>query len=480
MAKGKGPIEKSGYCIADCILLLSGFVSCQGEFLLREKITPELIEQAIETELASYQSVGGYALRCPLRLSHIGTISRYSGKEGDLMQYRIDSRSGNSISILGFGCMRLPSTLGRINMEKTEKLFMAAIESGVNYFDTAYIYQNSEAAVGEILDRNNLRDKVFLATKLPILQCRDYADFERFFQIQLDRLRTDHVDYYFMHAVHSMEQWEKLCALGVEKWIQEKKSSGEIRQIGFSYHGSKDDFMALLDAYDWDFCQIQYNYTNINYQAGMDGLKRASEKGLPVFIMEPLLGGRLATGLPPKAEALLKRENKSASPASWALRWLWNQPEVTMVLSGMNEPMQVEDNIQTANHATPGMLSQQERDTINQVIDIYEAAYKVPCTGCNYCMPCPKGINIPACFSAYNTSHAISRFTGVHQYIMSTGAMSGKPHGASGCAKCGKCEQHCPQHIPIRDSLEDVAKRMEPLWYRAAASLAGLVYARHR
>ena len=387
------------------------------------------------------------------------------------MEYRIDRRTGNQISILGFGCMRLPGTLGRINMEKTESLFLEAIKNGVNYFDTAYIYNGSETALGEILARNGLRDQVFVATKLPLLQCHEYSDFERFFQIQLERLQTDYIDYYFMHALSGTAQWKALCALGIEQWIQEKKSAGQIRQLGFSYHGSRDEFTDLLEEYDWDFCQIQYNYMNINYQAGQNGLKRAHEKGLPVFIMEPLLGGRLATGLPKKAEALLKRENPSDSCASWAFRWLWDQPEVTMVLSGMNEPMQLKDNIETASHSAAGMFTLREAETINQVIEIFNASYKIACTGCNYCMPCPKGINIPACFSAYNASYSISRFTGIHQYMMSTGGMSTNPHMASDCVGCGKCEQHCPQQIPIRRSLKEVSRRMEPIWYRAGISM---------
>jgi predicted aldo/keto reductase-like oxidoreductase len=390
------------------------------------------------------------------------------------MQYRVDKKNGNKISALGFGCMRLPSTLGRIDMDKTEKLLMTAIENGVNYFDTAYLYAGSEAAIGQIFAKHQVRDKVYLATKLPLVLCRSEADFDKFFKLQLERLKTDHVDYYFMHMITSLKQWQRLCEMGIESWIQQKKESGQIRQLGFSFHGQRDDFIALLDVYDWDFCQIQYNYINTNYQAGTTGLKAAAEKGLPVFIMEPLLGGRLASGLPEKAMALFKAADPSASAVSWALRWIWNHSEVTMLLSGMNEPEQLSENLALAETALPGSMTEGEEDVVKKVVAVFNASYKIPCTGCNYCMPCPQNIDIPGCFAAYNASYAISRGTGIQQYLVNAKSFTRNPAGASSCIKCGKCEKHCPQNIPIRNSLDEVKKRMEPFWYKPAMAIARL------
>lgn len=390
------------------------------------------------------------------------------------MQYRIDKKSGNKISILGFGCMRLPSNRNKIDIDKTEKLFLEAIDKGVNYFDTAYIYPGSEEAIGLILEKNKLRDKVFLATKLPLFRCKKYSDFDKFFNIQLNRLKTDYIDYYFMHMLGTPQQWENLKELGIEKWIDEKKSNGTIKQIGFSFHGKQDDFIELINAYDWDFCQIQYNYININFQAGVTGLKHAASKDIPVFIMEPLLGGRLANGLPDKAVSLFKESNSSLSPVGWALRWIWNQPEVTMLLSGMNEFDQLKENIHLAENSTPNMLTSKEHDTIESVITVFNTSYKIPCTGCNYCMPCPANINIPGCFAAYNSSFVHSKGVGWQQYMMNTGIISPSSSIgiASNCIKCGKCEKHCPQNIEIRSKMDKVKARMEPFWFKPAISIA--------
>ena len=388
------------------------------------------------------------------------------------MQYREDKKNGNQISILGFGCMRLPSARGQINIEKTEKLFLEAINKGVNYFDTAYLYPGSEAAIGQIFEKHNLREKVFIATKLPLFMCRKTSDFDKYFDTELKRLKTTYIDYYFMHMLSSLEQWDALCALGIKDWIAEKKNTGQIKQVGFSFHGKKDEFIKLVDAYDWEFCQIQYNYINTNYQAGTTGLKYASEKGLPVFIMEPLLGGRLADSLPDKAKEIMNEADSSISPVGWALKWLWNQPEVTMLLSGMNEIDQLQENISLAETAQANMWTEKETKTIKRVIEVFNVSYKIPCTGCNYCMPCPQNINIPGCFASYNSSFSISRSIGMNQYMLNSGAMTNTPALASMCIKCGKCEAHCPQNIPIRDSLVQVKKRMEPLWFKPIMSIA--------
>jgi predicted aldo/keto reductase-like oxidoreductase len=381
------------------------------------------------------------------------------------MQYREDKVSGNKLSILGLGCMRFP-----MSASETERLILAAIDGGVNYFDTAYIYPGSEETLGAILDRNGKRGSVFIATKLPLVSCKGPEDFDRFFNAQLARLRTGYIDYYLMHMVTGSAQWEQFRAWGIEQWIAEKKRAGLIRRIGFSFHGSRGEFLKVLDAYPWEFCQIQYNYSNENYQAGRDGLAAASAKGLPVIIMEPLLGGKLATGLPAEAKALFTKADPSLSPAARALLWLWNQGEVTCVLSGMSSAAQAEENIRTAAAARP--LSEAELALYGEAVAIFNRAYKIHCTGCNYCMPCPKGVNIPGCFAAYNTSFAQGFVTGVQQYMTSTNAAGAHPAGPRLCVRCGLCEQHCPQHLPIRKHLGQTAARLESLPVRAGIAIA--------
>jgi predicted aldo/keto reductase-like oxidoreductase len=389
------------------------------------------------------------------------------------MRYFTDKRSGNSLSILGFGCMRFPrKSITQIDMGKSEQLIVNAVQAGINYYDTAYIYGGSEEAFGHIIQKNNLRDKIFIATKLPLEKRKKYEDFDILFQTQLERLHTNYIHYYLMHNISDTNLWETLCELGIKKWIDEKKQSGQIKNIGFSFHGIQSEFMQLLEIYEWDFCQIQYNYVNINYQAGMEGLKKASEKGLSVIIMEPLLGGELANGLPKKAIDVFKSANDAFSPAVWAFRWLWNQKEVGVVLSGMNEISQLEENIKIANDSVPNMLTEAENIAYESVIKIFNASYKIPCTGCNYCMPCPSKVNIPGCFAAYNMSYTVGMFTGLQQYVTSTGVTDPrKNYAASQCKKCGNCEKHCPQHISIIKSLEKVSKRMEPFWFKTAIKL---------
>jgi len=385
------------------------------------------------------------------------------------MQYRMDIKSGNKLSIIGFGCMRFPRDSDKIDINRTEQLIIKAVQDGINYFDTAYAYGGSEDVLGQIIAKNNLRSKIFLATKMPLDKCGSYDDFDSLFHEQLKRLHTDYIDYYLLHNLSDINLWNKLCELGIERWIKEKKESSQIKSVGFSFHGIHEEFLKLLDVYNWDFCQIQYNYINTNYQAGTEGLKKAAGKGLPVIIMEPLLGGKLATGLPKKAVQIFKEAHGAAqgalSPAAWALRWIWNHGEVTVVLSGMNAMTQLEENIETAQNALPNMLTKVETDTYESVIKIIEDSYKVPCTGCNYCMPCPQNVNIPACFTAYNVSFAIGKVAGFLQYLTGTGAMEPvNNYSAVKCIECGACEKKCPQHIPIIKSLKDVAERMEPFF----------------
>jgi len=379
------------------------------------------------------------------------------------MRYCTDKKSGNNLSILGFGCMRFPKkNINQIDIDKTERMILNAVQNGVNYFDTAFTYGGSEEILGQIIKKNNLRDKIFLATKLPLVQFRKYRDFNSFFNTQLDRLQTDFIDYYLLHNLSDTVLWKNLCEIGIERWIEDKKNKGQIKNIGFSFHGKQSEFFQLLEVCEWDFCQIQYNYININYQAGMAGLKRASEKGLSVFVMEPLLGGKLAAGLPKKAVEVFKSVNSTLTPAAWALRWLWNQKEVTLVLSGMNSDSQLEENIKTANNSAHDMLAKEENAAFESVIKIFNAYYKIPCTGCNYCMPCPHNVNIPGCFLAYNVSYTVGMYAGVQQYMTSTGVNSPQiNYSAGNCKQCGECEKRCPQRIQIVKSLKKVTKRME-------------------
>ena len=375
------------------------------------------------------------------------------------MNYRTD-RYGNPLSILGFGCMRFPQKMGRIDMEETEKELLAAIHGGVNYFDTAYIYPGSEAALGEILEKNNLRDRVNIATKLPhyLIKSRDGMD--KLFAEELRRLRTDHVDYYLMHMLNDTATWERLKGLGIEEWIAEKKASGQVRQIGFSYHGNSEMFCRLVDAYDWDFCQIQYNYMDEHSQAGRKGLLHANAKGIPVIIMEPLRGGRLVNNLPAEAHKIFADHPTQRTPAQWALRWLWNQREVTVVLSGMNSMEMVSDNMQTASTVSVGELGAGEEAMLRSVVDAINSKMKVGCTGCGYCQPCPKGVDIPGTFAAYNRRYSDNKFTALKEYAMCT-ALRTNATTASNCIGCGKCEKHCPQGIPIREKLKEAEKELE-------------------
>jgi len=389
------------------------------------------------------------------------------------MNYRKD-KYGNPLSILGFGCMRLPGKLGRIDMDAAEKQIMAAIEHGVNYFDTAYIYPGSEAALGEILEKNHARDRVNIATKLPHYLIRSREGLDKLFGEELKRLRTDHIDYYLMHMLTDCATWERLKALGILEWIEEKKASGAIRQVGFSYHGNTDAFCALLDAYDWDFCLVQYNYMDEHTQAGRRGVQYAHSKGLPVMIMEPLRGGKLVSRLPEEAKQIFAAHRPQRSPAQWAFRWLWNQPEITCVLSGMNSMEMVMDNIQTASSVSVGELTQEDEAMLERVVKAINSKMKVGCTGCGYCMPCPKNVDIPGTFAAYNRRYSENRFWSFVEYAMCT-ALRKNPASASQCVGCGKCEMHCPQGIRIREELGNAQRELEGPLYRLVRKAAGIL-----
>ena len=379
------------------------------------------------------------------------------------MQYRLD-RYGNQISQLGYGCMRFSRKGNAIDYEKAEREVMLAIGNGVNYFDTAYIYPGSEECLGRILDENKCRDRVCIATKLPQYIIRSAAAIDKTFNEELSRLRTDHIDYYLMHMFTDYAEWEHLKALGIEEWIKRQKAEGRIRNIGFSYHGETEMFLKILDAYDWDFCQIQYNYLDEHTQAGRRGLQAAAERGIPVIIMEPLRGGKLVN-LPDKAKEILASDSKGYTPAELGLRWLWNQQEVTCVLSGMNSEDMVNENIRIASEAEPGHLTEEDMEIVERIRRIIREREKVGCTGCRYCMPCPKGVDIPGNFYYYNLMYMEKKSSARFEFAQNMGLRK-EPGFASQCIGCGKCEEHCPQHISIREKLKEADHDLRPLPYK--------------
>ena len=357
--------------------------------------------------------------------------------------------------------MRFVTKNGKIDFEKADKEFMRAYELGVNYFDTAYIYPGNEDIVGRIIEKNNIRDKIFLATKLPQYMVKTKAGLDRYFEEELKRLRTDYVDYYLMHHMTDHTQWDKLVSLGIKEWIEEKKAEGRIRHVGFSFHGTTEEFLKILNAYDWEMCLVQYNYVDEHTQAGKTGVHAAAEKGIPVMIMEPLRGGKLVDLLPEKAKQKIASDPHGWSPAEWAFRWLWDQEDVTCVLSGMNSIEMIEENCRIASEAQVGSFTDEERQFLSGIKQIIIDTTKVNCSGCRYCMPCPKGVNIPGIFSCYNHMYSESKSSGRLEYFQ-TIALRTEPCDASLCIKCGKCEKHCPQNIPIREKLVEADKALNP------------------
>ena len=386
------------------------------------------------------------------------------------MQYRND-KYGTPLSILGYGCMRFTRKGNGIDIDTAEQELMTAYRAGVNYFDTAYIYPGSEEALGQILERNHIRDQVHIATKLPQFLIRNREAVDKYFDEELTRLRTTYIDYYLMHHVTDVAMWEKLKKVGILDWIRDKKASGAIRNIGFSYHGNTENFLKILNDYDWDFCQIQYNYLDEVSQAGVKGLKAAAAKGIPVVIMEPLRGGKLVNMLPQGARDAMKKSGRGWSPAEWGLRWLYNQEEVTVVLSGMNSEEMVKENCRIASETEAGSMTEADFETLEAVKKSIRENEKVGCTGCRYCMPCPKGVDIPGIFRCYNAMYTESKSGGRFQFAQ-TVALSKEPPFATQCVGCGKCEQHCPQSIPIREKLKEADKALRPLPYKIGIGIA--------
>lgn len=378
------------------------------------------------------------------------------------MQYRKLGKSGIEVSVLGFGCMRLPviekgyehlSIMEKpVNVDEAERLLVYAAENGINYFDSAYVYHGgkSEGILGRAI--RPYRNKVYIATKLPVMLVQKRSDVERFIDEQLKRLDTNYIDFYLLHGLNRLG-WSLMKEYEALAFLDKLKSDGRIRYVGFSFHDDVKIFKEIVDSYDWTMCQIQYNYFDENRQAGKEGLQYAAGKGIGVVIMEPLRGGRLTDNIPSSIQSLWDSSGKKRSPAEWALRWVYNHPEVSLALSGMNSMAQLRENIKTAENALPDSMGNDEIELIGKVKKRYQEMLQVNCTGCAYCMPCPNGVNIPVNFDAFNNYYLFGdkMFPKFEYNIL-------MPEGqrASACAECGECEEKCPQQIEIMDELKKV------------------------
>ena len=380
------------------------------------------------------------------------------------MQYRKMPKTGDELSILGFGCMRLPTRDGHVDEPRAIAQIRDAVRQGVNYVDTAWPYHAgaSEVVLGNAL-LDGYRAKVRVATKLPTWLVKSRADMDRFLEAQLKKLQTDHIDYYLMHSLDG-ESWDRVRQLGAGEFLDQARKDGRIGNAGFSFHGQSADFKRIVDAYPWVFCQIQYNYLDTDCQAGTAGLEYAASQGLGVIVMEPLRGGNLGVPTPPPAVAALWAQAPARrAPAEWALRWVWNRPEVTLALSGMNDEAHIAQNIAVASQARANSLSAEELTLVARVSRQYRELLQVGCTACGYCLPCPSGVMIPGCFEEYNNLHLFGHPEDVKfRYTFRLGGvLGGSPGFASQCTACGACLKRCPQHIPIPDMLTRVAAAME-------------------
>lgn len=393
------------------------------------------------------------------------------------MLYRKMPKNRDELSILGFGAMRLPVKEDRsIDEKRAARQLHHAIDNGINYIDTAWPYHagESEPFLGRAL-AGGYREKVRLATKLPTWMINGREDMDRFLNAQLERLNTDHIDYYMIHGLTG-GSWEKMKELGVTEFLDSAKADGRIINAGFSFHGRGMDFPGIVDDYDWAFCQIQYNFLDEQNQAGTEGLEYAASKGLGVIVMEPLRGGNLADPVPAEVQEIWDEAPVKRSAAEWALRWVWDHPEVTVVLSGMNEESHIEENIRIADEGEPQSLTEAELQLVDRVERKYREIMRAGCTGCRYCMPCPASVDIPGCLEVYNNLYMFRKE--MESKMMYATRLAGivsaddEPHFASQCIKCGKCVDACPQHLPIPDLLEEVVRNLEGADLRARVEMA--------
>lgn len=379
------------------------------------------------------------------------------------MQYRTLGKSGVQVSALGFGCMRLPivgEDVGAIDKVATKKLLAKAIELGVNYVDTAYVYHNgqSESVIGEIIEALGARSKVLLATKMPVWDVRSRADMQKYFDEQCQRLRTDYLDFYLLHTLNK-QYWPQVRDAGVLDFLADMQAQGRIRHSGFSFHDDLTVFKEIVDAHPWEFCQIQYNYLDEEMQAGTEGLRYAAERDMGIIIMEPLRGGNLAQDPPADIQKVWDDSGFTRSPAEWALRWLLDKPEVSVILSGLNAESHLEENAAVCASHLPCSLTPAEKQAIATVAELYSTRFQVPCTGCRYCMPCPSGVNIPAIFNIYNQFGLFGNkhwCTGMYNF-----ALAATDERADKCVECGQCEEACPQQIAIIQKLKEAHVALE-------------------
>jgi predicted aldo/keto reductase-like oxidoreductase len=379
--------------------------------------------------------------------------------------------------------MRLPLTReGQIDQPRAINQIRGAIDRGVNYLDTAWPYHagESESFLGRVL-KDGYRERVRIATKLPTWMIKTRGDMDRFLNAQLERLGTDRIDYYLLHALDG-KVWDNLESLGVSGFMDEALVDGRIRNAGFSFHGTLDDFKRIVDAYPWTFCQIQYNFLDQQNQAGTEGLEYAAARKLGVVVMEPLRGGSLGLPVPPPGVAeIWAKGEMSRTPVEWALRWVWNRPEVTVVLSGMNEEAHIEENLAIADTAVPGVLTEGECRLVDEVARKYRELMKVGCTGCGYCLPCPEGVLIPRVFEIYNKMHLFGKEDEAKMTYaahLSGALQGGDPMYASQCVACGECLEKCPQKIGIPDCLAEIAEQMEDSQMESRLELAKSLFIR--
>ncbi|MCX8033559.1 MAG: aldo/keto reductase [Thermoleophilia bacterium] len=390
-------------------------------------------------------------------------------------------RTGESVSVLGFGLMRLPVIDGRmdqIDVQAAGDMLRYAIDHGVNYFDTAYPYHAgspdgpgaSESFLGQVLSQGDYRQRVLVATKLPGWLVNSRADMDRILEGQLERLQSDYVDCYLLHGIDA-SMWKKLYDLDVLGFLDAAKGDGRIRFAGFSYHDAAEHFAPIVDAYEWDFCQIQYNYMDIDFQAGEAGLAYAAEKGLGIVIMEPLKGGRLARNPPAAVQAVWDSAPVKRTPVEWALRFLWDDPRISVVLSGMSTMDQVVENVRYAEEGFPNSLSVEEKELIARARELYRQRTLVDCTGCRYCMPCPQGIEIPLVFRIFNDS-ALYESLDNERFEYRLSVLLGRTAAATSCVECGQCEAACPQKLAVVKELARAAEALEVEPLETPAQLA--------
>lgn len=384
------------------------------------------------------------------------------------MQYRTMPKSDERLSVLGYGCMRMPAkgrggSFSPVEDNEAAAQVIHAIEQGVNYLDTAWPYHrgDSERFLGEVI-LPKYRERVYIATKLPCFSVSKREKMDEIFEKQRQKLGVDVIDYYLMHSLDG-GNWEKMKRLGVFDFMNDIRSKGKVRHIGFSFHGDHEDFIRIVDEYDWDFVQVQMNILDENFQAGVKGIRYAAGKGLGVIVMEPLRGGSLVGKMPKMVQDVYDAAPVKRSPADWALSWLYNMPEVTVVLSGMNDMAHIDENIAIADRSAPGMLTDEEMAVVEKAKDAFRQAMTISCTGCAYCMPCPQGINIPTSLKDLNDFYMFGKFSARIQHWQMTGMRTGgkKPGWAGNCIDCGACEKKCPQHLPIRDALKQVSRKLE-------------------